>query len=137
MLLLSVPIFFSTLIFVGLPPLGHYALYKLVISLVSIILTSPMAIRINDKLLIDIIRLLYSYALRPHIYLYRCQLKDATFEPIQNINNQNINPQTIKAPIVNLSSIDRAKGHRIFFEKSYRVLFINKRGRLNVKVESI
>ena len=135
LLLLSVPLFITVVMFFILPPFEHYSILKLVISLIAALISSVLSIRIKDKLVLDLIKLRANYELRPHIYVYRKQSQHEIYEnekleqPLQNVFTSNYK-------ITNLSKSANSSSARLLKDRNYKVSFQTKSGGLIVKVST-
>jgi len=69
-LLLTVPIFGGSALFVFLPPFFSYATYKVVAIAVFVAICSLLAIRIKNRILLSWFTLLLHYNLRPRYYVF-------------------------------------------------------------------
>lgn len=70
LLLLTTPVFTSSLLYVILPPSFHSAPYKIFIILSLFLLCGLLAIRIKGKIVLFWAVILLRYQLRPHYYVF-------------------------------------------------------------------
>src|SRR5665213_1003452 len=135
-LLLSIPQFFVAILFVLIPPVGHFSILKLVISLVIIGCSSTLAIRINNKILLDLLKLRISYFVRPHIYVYKkqTQLLDVEYQPL--VYKAKVQ-KTANIVRTELTSPAKNRSYKLLSSSSYSVLFKTKEGGLSVEVTSV
>lgn len=137
LLLLSIPLFLSALVFFVFPPIGKYSLYKLIIAVISTSFISVLAIRVKDKLLIDILRQRTKYYLRPRIYIYTRQSTIAQEEEIAARPNIKVNAKkSLATPSTQLSLKARISSQKLLQNRKYIVAFQSKEGGLVVKVSS-
>jgi hypothetical protein len=69
MLILMAPVFFSTIIYVLLPPTMGIVWYKVTLSLVAFSVCGILALRIKGKVVVSWIAILLKYFLRPKYYV--------------------------------------------------------------------
>lgn len=69
-LLLTVPVFGGSALFVILPPFFNYAVYKVVVIVCFAVLCGLLAIRIKGKILLQWLVVIMRYNLRPRYYVY-------------------------------------------------------------------
>ncbi len=70
MLMLMAPVFFTTLVYVLLPPSMSFVLYKLVISLIVFVVFTTLSLRIKGKVVANWLAVLFKYNLRAKYYIY-------------------------------------------------------------------
>lgn len=70
LMLLIVPLFFGSAIFIVLPPFFNYAVYKIVVIICVACLSAMLAIRVKDKILLSWIITLLRFNLRPRHYVF-------------------------------------------------------------------
>ncbi len=70
LMLLTIPIFGGSLLYVILPPGMHSASYKLVVITMLMSICGLLAIRIKGKILLFWLAIMLSYNLRPRYYVY-------------------------------------------------------------------
>ena len=70
MLMLMAPVFFTTLVYVLLPPAMSFVLYKLVISLIVFVVFTTLSLRIKGKVVVNWLAVLFKYNLRARYYIY-------------------------------------------------------------------
>lgn len=134
-LLLSIPLFLAIVIFFSLPPFGIYSTYKLILVIFLAVIFSSLAIRIHDKLVIDLIKLRLSYFLRPRIYVYQLQptVKTFNFDLLFYKKQSSIN---LKPDHRQLSVTQANKSLKLLTNNNYQVVFHLKSGGLVVKVNN-
>lgn len=69
-MLLCTPVLFGFIITLILPPFGQFNIYKIFMTLGFLIICSPLAIRIDDKIIVHWLRLFIIYSIRPRYYVY-------------------------------------------------------------------
>jgi len=70
LLLLAVPVFGSSALYIILPPIMHGAAYKYAVMLLSLLICSLLAIRIKGKILLFWLAIILRYNLRPRFYVF-------------------------------------------------------------------
>jgi len=70
LLLLTVPVFGGSALFVILPPFFNYAVYKVVIIVCFAVLCGLLAIRVRGKILLQWVIAITKYNSRPRYYVY-------------------------------------------------------------------
>lgn len=69
-LLLIAPVFGSTAVYAILPPNMSMVLYKLILMISVSVVFMTLAIRIRGKLVVNWLKIMTEYALRPHTYVF-------------------------------------------------------------------
>ncbi|HEY1645060.1 MAG TPA: hypothetical protein VGF75_01590 [Candidatus Saccharimonadales bacterium] len=136
LLLLAIPLFITAAIFFVLPPVGHYSLYKIIISGLVSVASGSLAIRVNGKLVLNLIKLRLEYELRPKLYVYEKQPTNQTeseLPPTQEIKSSAIG---LNYKTLALTNNAKNRGHRLLHDEGYSVVFSNKTGGLSVKVDT-
>ena len=137
LLLLASPLFLVAVSLFLLPPYGKYALYKLIIALIISLTSSVLAIRINDKIVLDIIKIRLKFELRPHLYIYRKQKTVLEIQEVQQSIEASNKSKVVLIPKLELSKTARNKSQRLLTDNRVNVVFHSKGGSLNVKVSAI
>lgn len=70
LLLLTLPVFGGSALFVALPPFFNYATYKIVVIVCFAVLCGTLAIRIKGKILLLWAMVILRYNLRPRFYVF-------------------------------------------------------------------
>ena len=70
LMLLMVPVFWTTIVYTLLTPMMHIAWYKIPLVLVVIIVSLGLAIRINGIVVFNWLFVILSYKLRPKLYVF-------------------------------------------------------------------
>ena len=91
MAILIVPIFFTTLVYVLLPPSMSFVIYKLVLSVIVLVVCAILSLRIKGKVVVNWLSVLFRYNLRAKYFVYN---KNEVC--LRNLYL----PQTLKAPVV-------------------------------------
>ncbi len=68
--LLLAPIFIASIVYIVFPPKLHFAFYKLLIILCSILIFSLLALRIKGKIVLQWIVILLRYHFRPRYFIF-------------------------------------------------------------------
>jgi hypothetical protein len=87
LLLLIAPVFFDSALYIILPPNLHFALYKIVVMAILLVLCCISAIRIKGKLVIHWVITIARYNLRPRYYLYN---KNSLATREEYVSNQTV-----------------------------------------------
>jgi len=136
LLLLTLPLFVTVAIFFILPPLGHYALYKILIAVPLFSICSLLSLRIGDKIALDLLRLRLGYELRPHIYTYQRNQTSPEL-PFATINSLPKEVDKIAKPLaIKTTSKDRLRGKELLSSSRCLVSFQIRAGGLIVKVSN-
>ena len=132
-LLLSVPQFFSAFLFLIIPPIGHFSILKLVVALIIIACSSILALRIKDKILMDIIKTRLIYFFRPHIYVYRKTIKEDTIDYETSLfKPKKTRTRKVLSPEINELLVKQS--YKLLENVNYSVRFKAKQGGLHVEV---
>ena len=135
-ILLVIPVFILALVFVIIPPSMSVNLLKCVIALAMSLPFVVLSIRHKGVVLLDELRIVIGYWLRPHIYLlthyatddYREDQTDGPqdlAEPIQN--------QTLRKKMGRLEPQEVIKLDQLLANK--RVVYFSSKGVFNVTIE--
>jgi hypothetical protein len=134
-LLLSAPQFITAVVFLVIPPIGHFSIAKLILSLIVTSSSASLAIRIKDKILLDLIKIRLLYFIRPHIFSYEKLIEDNSFEykietyqPSPSSYRKNVHPQ--------LNKTAKSLSYKLLTSSDYSVLFKTKSGGLNVEIKA-
>lgn len=90
--ILSLPLFMSMVIYILLPPFVNFSQYKYILLILVSVLISSLAIRIEQKILLDWIRLFINYRNRPRIYVFKKEIpnKIQKVDVTDNINQTDL-----------------------------------------------
>ncbi len=137
LLLLASPLFLVAVIMFLLPPYGKYSLYKLIVAVIISSVSATLAIRINDKIVLELIKIRLKFELRPHLYVYGKQ--KITPEPEETIQVTKVprKLKTVSAPKLELSKTARHRSQKLLADRRVKVVFSSKEGGLNVKVSAV
>lgn len=143
LLLLVMPIFGGSAIFVILPPFFNYAVYKLVFIVCATVLSALLAIRIKGKILLFWAITLLRYNMRPRYYLFNKNSLHAREVVERDITDTDPAKETI-APIVpvtqriNLTTAERVQVENLIANPAANIHFIaNKKGELSVHLTEV
>jgi hypothetical protein len=132
-LLLAVPIFTSAVIFFVFPPIGKFSIYKLALIIFFSLICAGLALRLNNHLVIDILKQRAKYELRPRVYVFKKQqlslVKTKVSEPIK--------PHSKHAVVLKEANQEMKYcgiGHKLLSDQKYSVTFHQRAGGLIVKV---
>ncbi|MHB1865431.1 MAG: hypothetical protein ACYCPS_04730 [Candidatus Saccharimonadales bacterium] len=133
-LLLTTPLFISAIDFFVLPPIGRYVTYKLAIAIVITCSLSFLAIRVKEKLVLDLIKLRFKYFLRPDIYVYQPGFREDQIHHQLLIFNGQVKTRLTEAN--SLSTNAKTSSQKLLVNKHYKVSFLLKSGGLVVRVNT-
>ena len=125
-ILLSTPLIFTILVYLFIPPFSKLSLLKITVCSISIISLGILSIKIDEKILLDHLKIFISFFNRPRIYLNTIsEMRPDISLSIENeIENNIISPPEI---------IDREKKFNL--KKKDKLIFnLNKKGNLDAKV---
>lgn len=126
LLLLVFPAFITAIVYVGLPPILSFSIYKLPIILLSIIICCSLAVRIKDKLVLNWITIFLSFNVRPKYYVLNkndAYLRDMDL-PLINKKSRPILrkrvTQKAKTVIPNINAIDLVRFDDLITNPRYK-----------------
>ncbi len=98
LLLLSVPVFGGSALYIALPPTMHSSLYKLVVIAIMMLVCSILSIRIKGKILLLWLLVIGRYNLRPRYYIFnKNSLKNRDqLEPIHTEEESEMEVRPVK-----------------------------------------
>ena len=142
LLLLTVPVFGGSAIFVILPPFFSYALYKVVLIAGFAFLCGLLAIRIKGRILLSWVIAILKYNLRPRYYVFNKnsdykreilpKLKAEKPEQVET-SKESVSipqPQLSTAEVVHIENILANPQSKLYFKT-------NKKGELRVHITEI
>ena len=140
MMLLMVPVFWTTTVYAVLTPAMHVALYKIPLVLVVLALSLSLAIRINGVVVLNWLMVVISYRLRPKLYVLN--KNDLYLRPVYLPPEQNPTPahaisiQKTTAPLRRLNVKDLLLIDRFMKKKKLGVRYrTGSKGGLHVAFE--
>lgn len=143
LLLLTLPVFASGILFVALPPFFSYAVYKIVVLVSFVVLCAALAVRIKGKIILQWLIVLLRFNLRPKYYIFDVndtylRHEDSDY-PVQQIDEEIKQPRVIKANILPpLRTADLVKAQGILSNPAARPSFeINKKGVVSVRITEV
>jgi hypothetical protein len=142
LLLLVVPIFIGSGLFVILPPFFSYAVYKVVMIAIIASICALLAIRIRGKILLFWLAVLLKYNLRPRYYVfnkndsYLREDYDLTIQKEIEEEEEQGGMVYSLAPALSLGEVVTAEQLLANPNANFR-LEINKKGRLSVHITEI
>jgi hypothetical protein len=141
LLLLTLPIFVGSALYILLPPFGHSASYKLVAITLLAVVSCSLAIRIKGKLVLHWISVLVSYNFRPGRYVYdkRSLANRPVFQKITN-NSQEVAPNVTarRRQLLDLTTAEIAKAKAYMEQPAAHMSFtINRKGDLRVLITEV
>jgi hypothetical protein len=143
LLLLILPIFGGSGIFVILPPFFNYAVYKLVIIVCMVVLCGLLAIRIKGKILLFWGITLLRYNLRPRYYVFNknsAHTRDVITQaaiPVEATEEAKT-PKVVRAPLPQLSTAELVAIETILANPDANLHFkTDKKGALSVSITEI
>lgn len=144
-LLLMIPVFFTTFAYAFLPPRMNLAVYKFPLVLVILLISLILSLRIKGKVVLNWLVILLRYNLRPRYYLYNKNeatlrtLDLPVFEKRQRrIFNKAPAKLENKAPIPAFAIRDLVRFENIVRDPRYSfILKPGKKGGFNVSVGQV
>lgn len=143
LLLLTLPVFASGVLFIALPPFFGYAVYKIVILVCFVVLCAALAIRIKGKIILQWLILLLRFNLRPKYYIFdvndtylRPENKSVVTE--QSVNEKSQPALTKQDLLLPIQTADLVKAQSILSNPAARPSFeINKKGVVSVRITEV
>lgn len=137
LLLLTIPVFGGSLLYVLLPPFFDYAVYKIVLLSLLAALSGLLAIRIKGKILFSWVVAIVQYNLRPRYYVYNkndMHKRQTPAKPIVQHRPIKERVQKIAQPhMPKLSTAERVRIEDILTNPQANVHFkTNRKGELSV-----
>ena len=139
-MLLMIPVFFTTAAYAVFPPRMHLAVYKFPLVLIVLVISLTLSIRIKGKVVLNWLVILLTYNLRPRYYLFN--KNDTNFRtlylPVFEKKQRRLfkkvpAKQENKAPIPAFALKDLAKLQNLINNPKYSfVLKAAKKGGFNV-----
>ena len=144
-LILMVPVFWTTIVYMLLFPAMHLAWYKIPLVLVVLILCLILSLRIKGKVLIEWLVVLFHYALRPKYYLFNkndSYLRDLDLHAFEKkpvkLFKLRIAKKETKQTVPNWSIADFVRLERLIASSKYSLSFKSgKKGGVNVAFDQI
>lgn len=141
MLLLVAPVFIGSILFVLLPPFFSYAPYKVVLIAILVFLCVTLSIRIKGTIVLNWIRIMAQYNIRPKYYVYNknsMHLRQDEFvnEAVEETAQQSQKESHVikkSLPIPDVVSVEQL----IANPSANFKLKVNKKGRLSVYLTEI
>ncbi len=144
-MLLMVPVFFTTAAYAVFPPRMNLALYKLPLVLVVLIICLTLSLRIKGKVVLNWLVILLTYNLRPAYYLFN--KNDTNFRtldlPVFEKRQRKLFKKApakleIRTPVPAFNLRDLAKLQNIMKDPNYSfVLKAGKKGGFNVSLGQV
>ena len=144
-LILMVPIFWTTMVFALLSPVMHLAWYKIPLVLGVLFICLLLSLRIKGKVVINWLGILFRYNLRPKYYVFN---KNSSF--LRNLDlpvfekhevkliHKNVAKKEEKQPILKFSIADFVKFENLIGNPKYTLSYKGgKKGGINVAFEKI
>lgn len=140
-ILLGSPILFGFIITSVFPPSGEFVTYKIAAVLVLFFMFSPLAIRIDDRIIIQWLKIILIYCIRPHHYIHN---KNSIY--LRNIESMrtNFSKETItknKKTTPLSSNISQKEFVRLQHfttdTKTVMKFEVGKKGKLNVRITEV
>jgi hypothetical protein len=140
LMLLVAPVFGSSALYVILPPIFHYAVYKLVVIAFLFSVCALLAIRIKGKILLFWLVTLLRYSLRPRFYVFnkqtlhvREEYQAKRVEPEAETTTQ---PERIRRAL-SLSTAEIVKVQNFMENPAANLHFETKKGNLYVRITEV
>lgn len=144
-LILMVPIFWTTIVYTLFIPTMHIALYKIPLVIFVLILSLVLSLRIKGKVVIEWLLVLFKYHLRPKYYLFNkndwylrtLDLIRIEKKPVK-LFKPKIKPAVSTKPVTKFDIADFVKLETIIGSPKYTVSFKSgRRGGLDVAFEQL
>ncbi len=141
MLLLVVPVFVGSLLFVLLPPFYEYAMYKIVLLVILSTVCISLSIRIRGKIVLFWIAVMLHYNVRPRYYVYDkndLHLRELAYaeEGLFDTEVAADTTEMVTSPRIAISDAVSVENLILNPESNFR-LSVNKKGRLSVHLTEI
>lgn len=141
-MLLAAPIFGGSALYVVLPPVGHSAIYKLVIIALLFFLCGLLAIRIKGKIVLLWLITLLRYNARPRYYLYNKRSlhgrEDYRDSVLLELEDEPVVISRRLRDTLALSPADMVELEELIANPATNLSFeTNKKGRLYVRITEI
>lgn len=143
LLLLTLPVFASGILFVTLPPFFGYAVYKIVVLVCFVALCATLAVRIKGKIVLQWLILLLRFNLRPKYYIFDVndtylRQEDEAAHTEQAIDKGS-NPVPVKeATLLPIRTADLVEVQNILSNPAARPSFeISKKGVVSVRITEV
>jgi len=141
LMLLALPVFGGSALYILLPPNMKSAVYKLVIIIALMLVCSTLAIRIKGKILLLWLIVIFRYRLRPSYYVFnknslagREEYENAK-EPEEDNEVETVRPRLV---IPMLSPTDLVKVENLMSNPAAKVMYAaTKKGGLNVLITEV
>jgi hypothetical protein len=139
-LLLTLPVFSGSALYILLPPFAHSATYKIVAITLLTLFSCVLAIRIRSKLLLHWLVVLWSYNLRPRHYVY--DKRSLAGRPVEA---KKVHEETEEAHVVSrhrqlldLTTAEIARAKAYMEQPAANLSFtINRKGDLRVLITEV
>lgn len=142
LLLLTLPVFGGSAVFIVLPPFYHAAVYKLVLLVLACLVCGVMAIRIRGQLVLQRLLVLMCYVSRARYYVYdkRCLHGRSMYqhsESAEPVAEPLLSGRKLR-PATKLSVMDAIKLQHVIDNPAAQVQFeTTKRGGLYVRITEV
>lgn len=141
LLLLTMPIFGGSLLFVGLPPFFSYATYKIVVIVCFAVLCGILAIRIKGKILLFWGIVILRYNLRPRYYVFNrnhAHLRDIGQEIKPEKAMEEAKPERIFKQLPQLSTPELVQVEHLIANPAANLhVKTNRKGELSVHFKEV
>lgn len=136
LLLLTLPVFGGSALFVALPPFFNYATYKIVVIVCFAVLCGTLAIRIKGKILLLWAVVILRYNLRPRFYVFNRNseyLRDVS-QPVKTEEaTEKAKPEKTMQIFPRLSTTELVQVERLLAHPNSNLhLKTNRKGELSV-----
>jgi hypothetical protein len=141
LLLLTMPIFGGSLLFVGLPPFFSYATYKVVVIVCFAVLCGTLAIRIKGKILLFWGIVILRYNLRPRYYVSdrnHIHLREISLEVKPEKTVKEAQPKRTRKLLPKLSTSELVQVEHLIADPAANLrLTTNRKGELSVHLTEV
>lgn len=140
LVLLFTPVIVDSSMYAALPPEMHIAPYKLVLSVLLLLLCGALAIRIKGKIMLLWAVVLLRYILRPHCYVYdkRSVYGRNQYRRLPEVSEDEateVSKEVRKVPTLTFE--DMAKAQAVIEDPATNVAFETRKGGLYVHIMEI
>jgi hypothetical protein len=142
LLLLTLPVFVSGILFITLPPFFGYAVYKIVVLVCFVVMCASLAVRIKGKIILQWLILLLRFNLRPRYYIF--DVNDAYLRLDEEaVSTESVAEESKPAPtkevtLLPVRTADLFEAQNILSNPAARPSFeISKKGVVSVRITEI
>lgn len=134
LILMVVPVVLSGFIFFVAPPINKMSLYKFLISFLLFLIFLTLAIRLNNKIILEWLIITGKFYIRPKIYVFS---KDIEYAPIAHKTNKQENlkaDSSIPERLDMVNPADISKAQFLIVNSDVKISFNTKKEKLNASL---